>query len=414
MNKFPLTHLNSEDLLLYIDGEKSPPEHAAIQRHLASCWKCRSEVEDLESAISEFMRYKSRMDEARGSAGAHSSAELRGKMERLDLELGQAGLWSRVRKLVALPGPAYARRLAAGVLVMATGWAAVTLLEHAISAPKPQVPARQIAPALQPAAPVRAVVPAPPAPSPANAKTAPPPSPLLAGAPEVAALVKLHELGADLGEPVETVATAGGAVTVICRQVGRERESEIRSALAGIHGVTVTTEPAAPKTAGQLRRTTLAPGSTGNPLERALAGRLGGKAAFDRLANEVLDQDDALLARAYALDGIEERFPPGRRAELCPHDRAALALVIADHRRAARERGAAVESLLAPIAGALRPGNPPRRQSGASAILPAAQRVDRILNVIFGDSPGERTAAELGAELNAARAELSAALEAIR
>ena len=61
---------------------------------------------------------------------------------------------------------------------------------------------------------------------------------------EVAAWVGLHDLGADLGEPVEVVPAGNGAATVVCRQMGPGREAEIRGALAGIAGVTVRSEPA--------------------------------------------------------------------------------------------------------------------------------------------------------------------------
>ena len=142
--------------------------------------------------------------------------------------------------------------------------------------------------------------------------------------------------------------------------------------------------------------------------------QLGGRAAYDRLANEIVEQDDALMARAYALRGIEERFPALRQAGLSAQDRAALAAVIADHRRAAVESGSAIESLVAAIAKALGLASPATRQPAASGVFQAAQRMDRILNVVFGGSPSELTGPELGAELNAARAQLRAALEAIR
>jgi anti-sigma factor RsiW len=422
MNKLPLLHPNSEDLLLYIDGELPEPGQAAIRKHLAGCWKCRREVEELEGAVSEYMRYQTAVDAAEGTAGTRSSTDLRRKMERLEAQLGRPGLWSRARTRLTFPAPAYAWRLAAGIAVMATAWAAVTLVQRMVLAPKPQEPARQVAPAIQPASPARATAPTlPPLPSslPRQAAAmAEPPSPALADSPEIAALVKLHELGADLGEPVETVASPGGAVTVICRQVGREREAEIRSALAGIPGVTVQSEAASrPDTrpdAGKRPRTVVSLGNGGNPLERALAEQLGGKAAFDRLANEILEQEDGLMARAYALHDIEERFPASRQTELGPRDGAALAAVIADHRRVALEKGWEVESRVAAISRALGFADPTARQPAASGLFPAAHRMDRILNVIFGGSPSDLTGPELSVELNAARAQLRAALEAQR
>jgi len=111
------------------------------------------------------------------------------------------------------------------------------------------------APLAAPAA--RQVMPSPAAPMPSVAPPRFPKRMAVAApvpAPEIAALVKLHELGADLGEPVEMVAASDGAVAVICRQVGRGRETEIRAALAGIPKVTVRSETAAPADADADRR----------------------------------------------------------------------------------------------------------------------------------------------------------------
>jgi anti-sigma factor RsiW len=416
MNKLPPQHPESGELLLYLDGELPEARRTSVRKHLEVCWKCRHEAEELAGAVSEYMRYQTAMDSAEPPAGTHPSAGLLREMQLLDAASGQPGLWNRVRLRFGLPGFGYAWRTVAGIGALVTAWAAAGLVRQIVLAPETHTPARQVMPAARPAIPS----PAAPMPSvvpPRLSKRVPAaasvPVPVPGPAPEIAALVKLHELGADLGEPVETVAASDGAVAVICRQVGRGRETEIRAALAGIPKVTVQSEAASPADPGRRLRTTLALHNGGGVLEHALAAQVGGKALFDRLANEILDDDDGLMTRAHALHDIEERFPPSRRAALRPDDAVALGAVIADHQRVAIEKGRAIEARVAPIARSLGFVSPPAPPA-ASGVFAAAERVDRILNVCFGGSPSQLSLSELGSELNSALAELRGALETMR
>ena len=410
MIKLPPRHPEAGELLLYLDGELPAARRTSVRKHLDVCWKCRHEAEELAAAVSEYMRYQTAMDTAEAQAGTHPGARLLREMRLLDAVPGQPGFWRRVRPRFGLPGLGYAWRTGAGIAALAAAWAAVGLVRQFVLAPETRTPTRHAAPA------ARQVMPSPAAPMPSVAPPRFPKRMAVAApvpAPEIAALVKLHELGADLGEPVEMVAASDGAVAVICRQVGRGRETEIRAALAGIPKVTVRSETAAPADPGRRPRTTLALHSGGSLLEHALAGQVGGKALFDRLANEILDDDDGLMTRAYALHDIEERFPASRRAALRPEDAAALGAVIADHQRVAIEKGRAIEARVAPIArslGFVPPPGPP----AASGVFAAAERVDRILNVCFGGSPSQLGLPELGSELNSALAQLRGALETMR
>ena len=406
MINLPPQHPEAGELLLYLDGELAEARRTSVRKHLEVCWKCRHEAEELAGAVSEYMRYQTAMDAAEPPAGTHSSAGLLRKMQLLD-DAGQPGFWSRLRPRFDLP----AWRAVAGIAALATAWAGAGLIRRIVLAPETHRPARQVTPA------ARQAIPSPAAPAPSVAppllpKRVPAAAPVPGPAPDIAALVKLHELGADLGEPVQLVAASDGAATVICRHVGSGRETEIRAALAGIPKVTVRSETAAPGDPGRRPRTTLALHNSGGLLEHALAEQVG-QAQFDRLANEILDDDDGLMTRAYALHDIEERFPPSRRAALRPDDAAALGAVIADHQRVAVEKGRAIEARVAPIARSLGFVSPPAPLT-ASGVFAAAERVDRILNIGFGGSPSQLSLPELGSELNSALAQLRGALETMR
>jgi hypothetical protein len=300
--------------------------------------------------------------------------------------------------------------LSAGIFVLAGVGLAVVLTNRL--APhlwdKPEPPARVLAPAAQrPASPVVT------APKIGNTAASLPPKlrlePTLTANAEVAASVKLHDLGADLGEPVEVVPAAKGAVAVVCRQIGQQREAEIRAAMAGLAGVSVLTEPA-PEGSGRRSRSVMPVGGA-NAAETVLTAAMGSRSAYDSLANEILEIDDALLSRAHAIDNMEERFPPARRAALDAADQAALERIVGDHLRAAREQGQRLALLLATIPGALGVSGGPETPVPTSSLLAAAQRMDRIVGVIFGSSPSSLTVREMGMELKAAKAQLASALE---
>ncbi|HFA59598.1 MAG TPA: hypothetical protein ENJ83_02805, partial [Rhodospirillales bacterium] len=167
---------------------------------------------------------------------------------------------------------------------------------------------RELAPAEIPApvaelprrAPERPATPAPqPAEEPLPREIIRPATP----AEELMVLAVLHELGADLGEPVE-VAREGERIAVTGFGVNPEIAAQIQQQLAGVPGVVVrlgdapagTVEPAG--TAG--RETATDPA----PLEQRLAERLGGRTAFEQFSEGLLAVNEELMARVYALQRL--------------------------------------------------------------------------------------------------------------
>jgi len=52
------SHFSDQDLLLAADGELSAKKSAEVQAHLASCWTCRTRMNEIESAIGDFVHVR--------------------------------------------------------------------------------------------------------------------------------------------------------------------------------------------------------------------------------------------------------------------------------------------------------------------------------------------------------------------
>jgi anti-sigma factor RsiW len=50
------SHLSDQQLLLDVDGELSRGDEKSVRTHLAACWQCRARLEELQNAISDFVR----------------------------------------------------------------------------------------------------------------------------------------------------------------------------------------------------------------------------------------------------------------------------------------------------------------------------------------------------------------------
>ena len=215
--------------------------------------------------------------------------------------------------------------------------------------------------------------------------------------------MKLHEIAADLGDPVP-VSIAGGRIQVSGTGLTPDRQRQIEAALQGMPNVTVQFSEQAP-TPG----TAVAPpesASPGAPPQTAAAGRiagrverqLGGRPQFERFSSQMLDWTEAEMERAYALRRLAEQFPPAQEAMLDAADRAAL-------RKMAREHASALGSLADKVTRTLDPlltgmgGQPATASSSAETWQPAAedllktaQHLDRNLSILIGAASGDGAA----------------------
>lgn len=189
----------------------------------------------------------------------------------------------------------------------------------------------------------------------------------------------LHRLNADLGEPVE-VTRAEGKVRVSGVGLAEERQQEIAAELAAMPRVEVRfSNPAPAPATAAATRATLRSGES--PLAAELERAFGSRALVDQVATEALDHADALMARAYALRRLRERFPSGGGG-LAENGAGTLSGIERDHVNALLAHAAQLDRLLSP---GLRPLAAPGGSSeGERNLFAASYSLERSVSMLFG------------------------------
>ncbi len=197
MNNFETGHPADGDLLGYLDGELQGRDVKRMEDHLAACWQCRTELQELQRAIAGCVQYRKTVNS--------SLPEPPEPWFDIYRRFDQAGtlrtpvmvrLWNVFRPIVVRPQP----WAAAAVLALAV-WAAVDHFRREAE-PAPAKPAPAAAIVRVPLSQTEAS----PAPAPQTPRADTPrrdieqaPTP----GDELRVLAVLRRLDADLGEPVE-------------------------------------------------------------------------------------------------------------------------------------------------------------------------------------------------------------------
>ncbi len=380
-------HLNADQLLRYHDRELPAVEMHTAAEHLESCTDCAEELARIHEALEAFETEREhRLLPSIPPPPPWPS--LRAGFREIDERAEHR--WFRPRL-----------RPAAALLFAAAVGAAIYTWSRPESAPAPR-PAQvgsvtAVPPAEPPATPARSVPAQPEAP----ARTDP-------AHVELEVLAALRSVDADLGEPLEIQpSTSGARVTGTGLPAARQRA--ISGALEGVGGVELHFEdipaqaPAVTGRAGQV-----APGAL--PFERELLAHFGRRTALAHFSDSVLGRCDAMMARAYALRNLEERFPAGRRKKLSTADLETFRQLREAHLRALEEDARETDRLIAPVATAL--GAPEvtpevHRVGGGIEVLERVRRFDRVLNVLLAGTGSDLSQVELLVELSAARAGLA-------
>jgi hypothetical protein len=58
MSNLKLRHPSGDQLLHFVDVELPPPQAGELRNHLTACWQCRTELEEIERTIGEYVRYR--------------------------------------------------------------------------------------------------------------------------------------------------------------------------------------------------------------------------------------------------------------------------------------------------------------------------------------------------------------------
>jgi anti-sigma factor RsiW len=246
-------------------------------------------------------------------------------------------------------------------------------------------------------------------------------APAASAADELQVIAALHDVGADLGDPVE-VSRSGSEVVVSGIGLAPGRQQQIKSALgtkahvvvrfSDSPAASVPDQPVAPNdtpTAGDVRQ-----------LQARLAEQLGGRANLEQLSAQVLDSSESLMARAYALRRLSEQFPLTAERELSDADRQLLTRLRAEHSTALRQQVTDIDRALQPIlatvpgdaGSAPNSGNPAEPwQAATEELFQSARRLDKLVGVMFGAAPSETPVGQLPAQLKTGLAQLHARLD---
>jgi hypothetical protein len=245
-----------------------------------------------------------------------------------------------------------------------------------------------------------------------------PPAPGLGIAEELQVFAALRRVGADLGDPLE-IERSGGRVLVSGAGISQQRQKQIHSALDGLPHVSVRFSEAGATVPIQSPPESAAV-STPQPAPGLLQQKLGGIAQFERFRSTLLDQNDAAMARAYALRRLAQEFPPDAERELTAEDRGVLRDLAREHVAVLAAESGAIGATVSPLLGssAARAVVAPRAEQGpwqpaAEEALRAAREVETSLAALLGAAPVENTA-DLPARFAAAMGNLRTSVERCR
>jgi anti-sigma factor RsiW len=247
------------------------------------------------------------------------------------------------------------------------------------------------------------------------------PVPAASAADELKVIAALHDVGADLGDPVD-VSRSGSEVVVTGTGLAPGRQQEIKNALGSKAHVVVRFSDSPPPNAPDQP---LAPNDTSTAgdvrqLQTRLAEQLGGRANLEQLSAQVLDSSESLMARAYALRRLAEQFTLTAEHDLNPSDRQLLMRLRSEHSTALRQQITEIDRALQPIlasapgdfGSAPKSGNPVEPwQAATEELFQSARRLDKLVGVMFGAAPSETPVGQLPAQLKTGLAQLHARLD---
>ncbi len=262
---------------------------------------------------------------------------------------------------------------------------------------------------------------APPARPLASRREPPAPASVATAGEELQVLAALHDVGADLGDPIE-VTRAGAHIRVSGVGVSPSRQQQVQDALGSMPRVVVEfAEPAAAVLRPGGQDTGNAPASPeAAGLQARVEKQAGGRAGFERLSADVLDASETMMARAYALRRLADRFPGEIEAQLGVEDQRLLARLHQEHAAALVRQESEIRRLIEPVLvalGASATGLAPAPTSAASwqpaarELFQAARRVETLLGMMLGGASAETVSEDLPAQLLSSLARLRAASE---
>ena len=239
---------------------------------------------------------------------------------------------------------------------------------------------------------------------------------------ELQVFAALRRAEADLDEPIEVTRTEH-QILVAGVGVAPERQREIRNALEPVPRVVLRfSEPDAAAFQPPVKPS---PATPARPdvlrLQATLENSLGGRAAFEQLADPVLASSDVIMSRAHALRRLAQRFPPDLEAQLSVEERQLLQKLRREHSAALVEQAAGIQRRVKPALVAWGvPAEETQRtelpagpwQAATEELFRTARQAEIMLAVLLGGAPNEEPAGALPSRVLSSLAHLVATAEA--
>jgi hypothetical protein len=395
MNKANGQHPSEGDLLLFLDGELESGVSDTVRRHLDSCWTCRMHAAGIQNAIVEFARERER---TRPPEPPSPWRDLGADFRRIQ-DATRPSFMQRIRIGGMFRGGRVAMFCAAATAVAAVTW---------LSLPKRVTELEQ----QKAIASGHSVTPAPTSDAlPKKSHSAELHRPELPTIPdrldpdsnaitheELAIVGQLHQLRADLGEPIDLKRTADHRIAFTASGLSPERTQEIRQALSGFPDLTIHLVVPHPVSGEGVSGSPVPTARRPMAFEAQLLQYAGNRQALEKLSDSLLDAGDQVTTYVHALENLHERFPATTVSAMSADDRAFLNQIELDHRSAARQAARTLYQLLQPIFEKL--AVQPSRANDES-LLQAALKMDRLLNAALAGAQSELSDRELYSQLRA-------------
>ena len=239
---------------------------------------------------------------------------------------------------------------------------------------------------------------------------------------ELQVVSALHELGADLGDPLE-ISREGRQVLVSGTGIPPQRQQQIHGLLDRLpHVVVRFDDPAFPASAVPVQSepaTRDAAGPEKSTYPARIEERLGGRPQFERFSSSVLDWTDSAMTRAYALRRLAQQFSAAAENQMTAEDRRTLRNLGREHLSAFAKDAQRVAGTVNPVLTGMGAGvaqhetrpEPADWQSASEDLLVSARRAETLLAVVLGIAPAELSSGNAPAELLIALAQISSRTE---
>ena len=217
---------------------------------------------------------------------------------------------------------------------------------------------------------------------------------------ELQVVSALHQLGADLGDPLE-ISREGRQVLVSGTGIPPQRQQQIHGLLDRLpHVVVRFDDPAFPASATPVQSepaTRDAAGPEKSTYPARIEERLGGRPQFERFSSSVLDWTDSAMTRAYALRRLAQQFSAAAENQMTAEDRRTLRKLGREHLAAFAKDAQRVANTVKPVLTGMGAGTaqiearpePTDWQSASEDLLASARRAETLLAVVLGVAPAE-------------------------